>query len=124
MRNLIPLLALMLTSEFAFTKELYRAPSAGDKGTYYVLESKDSGNDIIHVLTSRVGKGNAYTDFTELKINCKSKQYYELAGGSENGAKEKPSKQLNDWSKSSKWTSLVPGSSKYDLVNFICTQYK
>ena len=28
-----------------------------------------------------------------------------------------------DWSKNSKWTSLVKGSSKYDLVSFVCSKY-
>jgi hypothetical protein len=72
------------------------------------------------VLTSRIGKGNAYTDFTELKVNCKTKQYFELAGASEDGKKDAPTAPLNDWSSRSKWTSLVTGSSKYDLVTHVC----
>jgi hypothetical protein len=112
--------ALVFFSNFATANELYRAPSAGDKGAYYILEIEDLGNNIIRVLSSRIGKGNAYTDFTELKVNCKSKQYFELAGSSEDGAKEKPTQKLKDWSKNSKWTSLIQGSSKYDLVNYIC----
>lgn len=115
-------IVLMLLTEFAVAKELYRAPSAGDKGAYYILESENLGNNIIRVLSSRIGKGNAYTDFTELKVNCNTKQYFILAGSEEDGDRETPSKPLEDWSKNSKWTSLVTGSSKYDLVSFVCNK--
>lgn len=66
---------VMLFTELAVAKKLYRAPSAGDKGAYYFLESEDQGNDIIRLLSSRIGKGNAYADFTELKVNYKSTEY-------------------------------------------------
>ena len=115
-------IALMLITEFAVAKELYRASSAGDKGTYYILESENLGNNIIRVLSSRIGKGNAYTDFTELKVNCSTKQYFILAESEEDGARETPSKPLKDWSKNSKWTSSGTGSSKHDLVTFTCNQ--
>jgi hypothetical protein len=119
------LLAALLAVSFAtLAKDLYRAPTAGDSGKYYVLniEKLDSGE--FKVLTSRVGKGGAYTDFTELKINCQTQQYYELAGGEEDGVKEMPTKPLADWSSRSKWTSLVPGSSKSDLVNYVCNKQR
>lgn len=108
----------------ASAREMYRAPSAGDSGKYYVLSHEKESDGTVRVLSSRVGKGNAYTDFTELKINCEARQYFELAGTSEDGAQEKPSKPLRDWSGRSKWTSLVPGSSKSDLVGFVCNKYK
>ena len=122
MKNTILGIILILISFCSFSKELYRKPSSGDSGAYYVLSSSKLEDGTIKVLTSRIGKGNAYTDFTELNVNCNSRQYYELAGGSEDGAQDKPSKPLNDWSDRSKWTSLVAGSSKYDLVNFICSK--
>ena len=115
------LLAFVLTfvSLLVSANEMYRAPSAGDSGSYFVISS-EQGDDGIHtVLTSRIGKGNAYTDFTKLKINCASKQYFELGGSSEDGAKNSPSKPLKDWS-NSKWTPIVSGSSKSDLVRYIC----
>ena len=112
---------LLLTAPAALlAKELYRAPSAGDSGTYYVLKREKLDDAQFKVLASRIGKGNAYTDFTELKINCKTKQYFELAGASEDGKKEAPTAPLKDWSSRSKWTSLVTGSSKYDLVTHVC----
>ncbi len=123
MKQIISLVILISFSSLVLANELYRS-KAGDSGKYYIIESKDLGGGIIQVLSSRIGKGNAYTDFTQLKVNCKTKQYFELAGSSEDGAKSKPSKQLKDWSKNSKWVNLVTGSSKYDLVNYICKKYK
>ena len=120
MKIYFAVIAIMTVSINSYAKEIYRAPSPGDSGTYYVLSREKIENGMIKVITSRVGKGNEYTDFTEMKINCASKQYFELAGSSEDGAQEKPSKPLKDWSGQSKWTSLVAGSSKYDLVQFIC----
>ena len=123
MTHIILLLIFISISGSISANELYRQ-KPGDSGKYYIIESKDLGKGIIQVLSSRIGKGNAYTDFTKLKVNCKSKQYFELAGSSEDGAKNKPSKQLKDWSEKSKWVSLVSGSSKYDLVHYICKKYK
>lgn len=121
MKNAIMTLSILIfTVTFSNAKELYRAPSAGYQGSYYIIESKKLNDGIIQVLSSRIGKGNAYTDFTELKVNCKLKQYFEVAGSEEDGAKDKPTEQLQDRSDQSKWTSLVTGSSKYDLVEYIC----
>jgi len=103
-----------------FANTLYRAASAGDKGAYYIIESKPLKDNVLYVLTSRVGKNQAYTDFTKLNIDCKSMKYFELAGSSVDGFQEKPTKKFNDWSKNSKWVSLVNGSSKSDLVHFVC----
>ncbi|MCF7354228.1 MULTISPECIES: hypothetical protein [Vibrio] len=118
--------AIMLISVTSFcdAKELYREPTARDSGTYYVLTHEKMEPNVSKVLTNRIGKGNEYTSFTELKINCASKQYFELAGSIEDGVQEKPTKPLKDWSSKSKWTSLVSGSSKYDLVQFVCKKNK
>ena len=113
-------LAALLIPSLVLATDLYRAPSSGDSGTYYVLKIEKLKNGQLKVLSSRVGKGSAYTDFTELKVNCKTMQYYELAGGSEDGAQKAPSQPLKDWSSRSKWTSLVDGSSKSDLVHHVC----
>lgn len=99
---------------------LYRAASSGDKGAYYIVESKALENNKFYVITSRVGKNKAYTDFTKLNIDCDSMKFFELGGSSTDGFQEKPTKKFNDWSERSKWVSLVNGSSKSDLVHFIC----
>jgi hypothetical protein len=119
-KSIILAITLLSISNISIAKELYRAPSAGDQGSYYILESKELDDGIVQILTSRIGKGNAYTDFTELKVNCKTKQYLEIAGGEEDGAKDNPTETLKDRSKQSKWTTLVIGSSKYDLVEYVC----
>lgn len=116
------IILLFSVAPLSYAKEMYRAPSAGDSGTYYVLKHEKFDANLIKVLTSRVGKNKEYTDFTELKINCESMQFFELAGGSEDGEKNYPTEPLKDWSSKSKWTPLVTGSSKYDLVNFICNK--
>ena len=114
--------ALLIVFVFfeAEAAEVYRYPSAGDAGKYFILEREPLGNNIFQVLVSRVGKANAYTDFTRLKINCATQKYFELAGSSEDGAKDEPTKPLRDWSKRSKWVGLVRGSSKHDLVMHLC----
>lgn len=106
-----------------FGADLYRAPSAGDSGTYYILKQEAIGAGIFKVLSNRIGKGAAYTDFTELNVNCKSKQFFELAGGEADGKQMTPPSALSP-RKNSKWASLVPGSSKSDLVNFVCSKKK
>ncbi|GAB3015286.1 hypothetical protein [Bowmanella dokdonensis] len=103
--------------------EMYRAPSSGDSGTYFIVSSEKGSDGILTVISSRIGKDNAYTDFTKLNVNCASKQYFELGGSSEDGAKKSPSKPIKDWS-NSKWASLVPGSSKSDLVRYVCNKRK
>ncbi|SBS36467.1 hypothetical protein MAQ5080_03456 [Marinomonas aquimarina] len=116
--------AILLFSVGAIAKEMYRAPSAGDFGTYYILQHEKIESDIHKVLTSRIGKGNAYTTFTELKINCASQEFFALAENEEDGAKDMPSTSLYDYSSRSKWSRLVRGSSKYDLVQYVCKNYK
>ena len=120
MNKILLFTVISICSFNAVSKQLYRAPSGGDSGAYYVLEQAQMNDGYLKVLTSRIGKGKAYTDFTELKINCSKKQYFTLAGSSEDGEKNKPSKPLKDWSNGSKWTSIVNGSSKSELVNFVC----
>lgn len=124
MRRSAMLICLTVLSSTCFGNDMYRAPSPGDSGKYYVLNVEKDGKGMFRVLSSRIGKANAYTDFTRLKVNCLSRQYFELAGSSENGAKNSPTKPLKDWSQHSKWVSLVPGSSKSDLVGFVCRKYQ
>jgi len=121
MKNILLFITLVSITNTSIANDLYRAPSPGDSGTYFILNSEKNDEGVHTLLTSRVGKDNAYTDFTKLKVNCNSQQYMELAGGSEDGVKKKPSKLLKDWSKS-KWTPIVAGSSKFDLVRHVCNK--
>lgn len=123
MKKLILTVALAICSFLGSANEMYRAPSSGDNGSYFIISSEKGSSGLLTVLSSRIGKGNAYTDFTKLSINCETKQYLELGGSSEDGAKKSPSKPLKDWS-NSRWVSVVKGSSKSDLVRYVCNKYK
>ena len=102
--------------------KLYRAPMSGDAGQYY-LHSKNLHHDgTLLLLTSRVGRGNQNTSFTELKVDCAKKSYFFLAGSVEPGAKDAPTVPLADRSEDSEWLDVVKGSSKFDLVQFVCNQ--
>jgi hypothetical protein len=81
----------------------------GDKGRYYLLQAKRSG-DIIETLHKRVGVDSV--GWTRCEINCRTRLMREI-GYSEiapDAIKVSPTK----------WFSLVEGSSKTDLVNFVC----
>lgn len=81
----------------------------GDKGKYFLLEKKKIGN-IYQVLHKRVGVDSIGYSLTE--INCETMQMREL-GYSETSVKDIQKKPT-------KWFDLISGSSKSDLVNFVC----
>lgn len=83
--------------------------SMADKGQYYLLESKREG-DIIRTLHKRIGVDSV--GWTKCEINCKTRLMREI-GYSEVGPKAIKSNPT-------KWFELVSGSSKSDLVNFVC----
>lgn len=124
MKTLSLVVVLISFSGVSIANEMYRSPSSGDKGSYYIINSEKVGPGIVNVLSSRIGKDDAYTDFTQLKVDCKARKFFELAGGNEDGARQKPTAALRDWSANSRWATLVTGSSKYDLVNFVCKKHK
>ena len=82
---------------------------AGDKGKYFLLESKKSGS-IVRALNKRVGVDSV--GYTRTETNCATMQMRELGYSEESPSaiKENPTK----------WFDLVPGSSKSDLANFVC----
>lgn len=96
----------------------YRTPSSSDKGSYSIIELSDLGNNEYSALTNRIGKNREYTDFTSVTINCSNYTFKATASGYEEGAHDKPNKPLNSYN--SDWAEIVEGSSKYDLVNFVC----
>lgn len=81
----------------------------GDKGKYFLLEREKHG-DIVRALHKRVGVDSVGYTLTE--TNCSSMQMREL-GYSE----QSPSAIRVE---PTKWFSLVTGSSKSDLANFVC----
>jgi hypothetical protein len=82
---------------------------AGDKGKYFLLESKRDGS-IMRALHKRVGVDSI--GYTKTETNCATMQMRELGYSEESPSaiKENPTK----------WFELVPGSSKSDLANFVC----
>lgn len=82
-----------------------------DKGKYYLLDAKFKGG-ITTTVHKRVGVNE--TGFSKTEINCTSKQYRDM-GYSEVGADKIAGVP-------SKWTDVLSGSSKSDLVNFVCSR--
>ena len=83
--------------------------STPDKGKYYLLKKSVKGN-ITQTLHKRVGV--SAIDFTLTDINCATRQYRVIGLGEETVESIQPA--------SGKWTTIVEGSSKSDLVNFAC----
>ena len=82
---------------------------AGDKGKYYLLESKRTG-DIVKATHKRVGVDSV--GYTKTETNCKTKLMREMGYSEESASKATGTP--------SKWFDLVPGSSKSDVANFVC----
>ena len=102
--------ALLFSASFAARSETQIPRSVeGDKGKYFLLNTKKIGN-VVRALHKRIGVDSV--GFTLTETNCTTMQMREL-GYSEQSAtaiKENPSK----------WFDLVPGSSKSDLAHFVC----
>ena len=83
----------------------------GDKGQYFLLEESRKGN-IIRALHKRVGVDTIGYTITE--TNCKTMKMREI------GYSEESPQQIEE--DPTKWFDLIPGSSKSDLANFVCSQ--
>jgi hypothetical protein len=82
---------------------------AGDKGKYYLIEAKKTGDSVVAV-HKRVGVDSV--GFTKTETNCKTRQMRELGYG------EGSPKSIKG--RATKWFDLVPGSSKSDVAAFVC----
>jgi hypothetical protein len=82
---------------------------AGDKGKYFLLEMKKTG-DTVRAISKRVGVDSVGYTITE--TNCKTMLMREL------GYSEESPSAISE--KPTKWFELVSGSSKSDLANFVC----
>lgn len=102
--------ALVFTSSAVLAKEIEIPRSvSGDKGKYYLVKSERKG-DIVRTIHKRVGVDSI--GYTKCEINCKTMQYRDIGYSEESIEKIK--------NNPSKWTDLVNGSSKSDLVSFVC----
>lgn len=111
------LLAIILTTVVATSSigacaaEVQIPRTMADKGTYYLLDAKTQGR-ITTTLHKRIGVNE--TGYSKTEINCKSMQYRDM-GYSEAG----PDKIAGS---PGKWTEVLSGSSKSDLLNFVCSR--
>jgi hypothetical protein len=83
----------------------------GDKGKYYLIKQDRKGS-IVTAVHKRVGVDTV--GFSQTEINCATKQYRDLGYGEDGPASIRPYTPVGNW------TDLVAGSSKSDLVNFVC----
>lgn len=83
---------------------------AGDQGKYYLLSSIREGNTIT-TIHKRVGPDSI--GYTKSEINCTNTKYRVL------GYSEISVKAIEE--SAGEWTELIQGSSKSDLVNFVCS---
>ena len=81
----------------------------GDKGKYYLIESKKTG-DIVQALHKRVGVDSV--GFTRTETNCTTRQMRTIGYGEDS--------PKNIKTNPTKWFDLVQGSSKSDLAIFLC----
>ncbi|OFA09047.1 hypothetical protein [Duganella phyllosphaerae] len=99
------------TSIAAHATEVQIPRTMADKGKYYLLDTK-TNSGITATLHKRVGVSE--TGYSKTEINCKTMQYRDM-GYSEVG----PDRLAGG---PGKWTDILSGSSKSDLVNFVCSR--
>lgn len=110
LKTAVLLTAVFITAQ-AHSAEVQIPRTMFDKGKYFLLDAKTKG-----VITTTVHKrvGVNETGYSKTEINCKSMQYRDM-GYSEAG----PDKITTT---AGKWTDVLAGSSKSDLVNFVCSR--
>lgn len=101
--------SVLVTSAFGTEVEFPR--SMADKGRYYLLE-KSTKAGIITTVHKRVGVNE--TGYSKTEINCSTSQYRDVGYG-EGGPKKIKAV-------SGRWTDTLSGSSKSDLVSFVCAR--
>lgn len=110
-KHILMALAVGAFATTAISAETQIPRTMADKGRYFLLE-KTQKDGIITTLHKRVGVSE--TGYSKTEINCKTRQYRDM-GYSEDGAdKIKPAP--------GKWTDILNGSSKSDLVSFVCSR--
>lgn len=114
MKNILLLGVILVgTVHVTYAETFIPRSVAGDKGKYFLLESKRSGN-VVTAIHKRVGVYDNY--YTKTETNCSTMKMREL-GGSDVSAKS-----INN--SPTKWFDLVQGSSKSDLAIFVCKKHR
>lgn len=109
MRRLILLLTIALASQIVPAEELIPR-SMAEKAKYYLISVEKDGEYLktLHRRTSSWGTGYSVT-----RIDCDNKRYMDLGYGD---GSESNIKMYDDI----RWTEPVQGSSKSDLLNYVC----
>jgi hypothetical protein len=86
--------------------------SMSERANYYLLSVTPDG-EFLRTLHKRVGSSGVGYSIT--RIDCKTRRYQDLGYGDDAEANIR----MYD---SVKWTTLVEGSSKSDMVSFVCNR--
>lgn len=86
--------------------------TAQERAQYYLISVERDGEffTTLHSRISSMSRG-----FSLTRIDCRSRRYQDLGYGDDDKA------NVSMYSRTPQWTNLVRGSSKYDLVNFVCS---
>lgn len=109
MRRLILVSTIALAWQIAVAEELIPR-SMAEKAEYFLISAEKDGEYLktVHRRTSSWGTGYSVT-----RIDCNNKRYMDLGYGDGSQSNIK----LYD---KTQWTKPIQGSSKSDLVNFVC----
>ena len=109
MRTTICAAILVVMSSFAAAETLIPR-SMEEKAKYYLVEQK--GTSII--TTIHVRKSAFSTGYSVTEINCSNRTYRDMGYGEDSRSNVKMYEPPGNW------TRLIKGSSKSDLVTFVC----
>jgi len=109
MRRLTLVLTIAFVWQSALAEELIPR-SMAEKAEYYLISVEKDGEYLktVHRRTSSWGTGYSAT-----RIDCDSRKYMDLGYGDGSISKIKMYDDI-------RWTKIVKGSSKSDLVNHVC----
>ena len=109
MRRLFLVLITVLAYQVVLAEELIPR-SMPEKAKYYLITVEKDGEHLksVHRRTSSWGTGYSVT-----RIDCVNRRYMDLGYGDDSQSNIK----MYD---TTQWTAPINGSSKSDLVNFVC----
>lgn len=112
---IIPMITLIVSSYSLASSEKLIPRSTAERCKYYFLKS-ESVNGLLKITHKQVCSKNEFysgVGYSLTLINCKKRLYKSLGYGDDSLS------NINLYKKSN-WTRLVQGSSKSDLINFVC----
>ncbi|CAM2894812.1 hypothetical protein [Vibrio rarus] len=88
-------------------------PRSLSEGAKYYLVSVESDGEYLRSIHSRISSTNH--GYSVTRIDCNKRRYQDLGYGENNKANITMYNNV-------KWNNIVSGSSKYDLVSFVCSK--